>query len=325
MKFLDKEKSLLYLLGILFIALMFNLGVFSWEGKIGLSEIINIALALLTYFAVRLSSKATESAKISAEASKESIKSIETQTNLMKIDVTNTHEPLLIPISREYLLPAISFNQTYLDLENLDFEIEIVNVSQGNAYMISSWLEIDIEDLIKIYDKKTSPGSYGEFFEHSYELNFTSKEQKSNYIETTIYPDDESYERKEDDVIKDHVANFFDRNEPIIKSGQTLKVDTPQYILRVLLDLIYRALYQDINHYIENKIIKLNIKFKTREQLENEDVTVRIYQLKVSRVVYVIGSLKLRNKPKPIQSSLKVVLSYKFLNEIQYTEHESFY
>ena len=173
---------------------------FEWDSKLGLSDLISGAAAFLTFAAVWYSAKASNSAKLSAEISRESTEIAKEstlytkkQTELMERDLINTHLPKLIPIPKEVSIPFSKINAS-LNSDRIGitptFDIDLTNVFQGNAYMVSAWLQIDYEQLYKSYDMLDSPKAYNENHGEKYRFRVFINEPIENSIFNTLRIED---------------------------------------------------------------------------------------------------------------------------------------
>lgn len=267
------------ILSVVFFMFLLFTETLKWKEEFGPSEIVNIILAGLTVYAVRLSGKATDSAKISAQASKISVDFIRDQTKIMEQDLENNHYPLLIPIPSKMKMPIISQNIKSLSVESTKFSWSVVNVSHGDAYMVSTWLETDIEILRNNYKCKSSSKYYNLYHDHSYKLIYKEKDKNLRIIETEILKD--SGEKSSiKTVITDNRGSSV---TAIQKRSDSINVDVPFYIARILVDVIYRNSFLN-NVQNTNPEINLFIKYKTRDQLKTEDYAVEKYKMSITNI-----------------------------------------
>lgn len=255
-----------------------------WDSKFGISDIIGTIAAVLTLVAVFISNLATRSAKKSAEIAKESSEYTKKQTFLMEEDLKNTHLPKLIPVPLNFVLPKQKIHSSAFldDISKKEiYEINITNVFQGNAYMVSSWLEIDINTL-KTYDRFSSTEAYNSLHNEKYEFRIHMNPKVDKSIFNILLKDCEG-------VITEVLeSSIFQVNYPkisILTQNSTFPIFIPNHIEKIILDDLYRLNEnpRQKNRAI-NQMIKLCIKYKSGPQLETDDYTLRIYKFSISNL-----------------------------------------
>lgn len=280
---ISKEKLLLLFIGGFLTISLFKADVLTWKGEFGLSEVLNVILASLTVYAVKLSSKATESAKEAALYSK-------SQTLIMEKEFHNSHSPKLLPIPSEASLSIVKmrtdFEHVNIYSQTTDVNIQITNVYQGNAYMTSAWLEIEKEDLVEFYSCKSSSTFYKEKSGQTYQIksHFPNNSNKKELHISTIEknPRFNKYE--------EHTSTLLIRNEirnqaAILRYNEHIVAQVPIYTLPIFLDILYRA-WQDHSFLDKrnSKIIKLKVKCQTGDQIDSDNYTLQTYSLVFSNL-----------------------------------------
>lgn len=267
---------------------------FEWDPKLGLSDMISGAAAILTFAAVWYSAKASNSAKISAEiaresaeVAKESTLYTKKQTELMEKDLINTHLPKLIPIPKEVTIPFskinVSSNSDRIGITPT-FDIDVTNVFQGNAYMVSAWLQIDFEGLYKSYNKLDSPNAYNEHHHEKYQFRVYINEPIERSVLNTLRIEGNYITEVSESSIRQAGYPI----SSILKQDEKHKIFIPDYVAKIILDSLYKSidLSSSRKNYIGiNELGKLFIKYKTGNQLEtSDDYTLRIYKLSISNI-----------------------------------------
>ena len=258
---------------------------FAWDSNFGWSDIISVTAAVLTLIAVGISAHASLSAKRSAEISQEANEYIKKQTEYMEKDLLNSHSPKLLPIPLKANFPVskIDYDFTQEDMFHKPdkLNISIINVSQGNAYMVSSWLEVDSETLNRYFNNLNSTPFY--YNRHVSEYLFSSEidddsEELNNYkLNVQIY---ENEEDEPIDVIEGSLEKRYIDTFPIIKQNEESSVHIPNYIYPIILDSLYRK-YDEVDFLFDTneKIINLIIQYKTGSQLESNEYMIRKYAI----------------------------------------------
>lgn len=234
---------------------------------------------------------AAQAAENAAQASKEANIYAKKQTELLEKDLLNTHSPKLIPIASQHEFNLVTMDQD-LDLMSIyshdeksaeGLFIEITNVSKGNAYMVSSRLEIDASELFNVYDFKCSPKSYNEKHSHLYQFRVSIPNQTTDSkLTAQIIEGDEVTREKTTIDLKTY------KRTPIVRENDSINVSVPKYILQILIDTLYRGI-SDKNYLngIESKLIHLIIEYKTGSQLETNDFTTKKYALSITDLDFV--------------------------------------
>lgn len=268
---------------------------FEWDSKLGLSDLISGAAAFLTFAAVWYSAKASNSAKLSAEISRESTEIAKEstlytkkQTELMERDLINTHLPKLIPIPKEVSIPFSKIN-TSLNSDRIGitptFDIDLTNVFQGNAYMVSAWLQIDYEQLYKSYDMLDSPKAYNENHGEKYRFRVFINEPIENSIFNTLRIED----NHTTEVYESSIRRVGYPVSSILKQNEKHQVYIPDYVAKVVLDSLYTSidLISSRKDCIgANELVYLFIRYKTGNQLEtSNDYTLRTYKLSIENIL----------------------------------------
>lgn len=257
---------------------------------------ITVFISIANYRAAKKSAEAAEisaeSGNRSAEAAEKSahlsdvaVKLSKEQTEYMKNDVLNKYLPKLLPSTQNLyysLTDIISIDSYLTDFKN-PTSIHITNVTQGNAYMVSSWLEISQEDLLEYFYKEKSPDYYNTKATHSYNLIFQSNENPSeNKLITEILEDNFS--------TNSITTPTFSKNDcikSIIRPEESCDVFFPNYVKQVIAHTLYSAYEnKDYLHKPQNAIIKLVIQYKTGSQLDSDNFMTRKYLLSFSSIKY---------------------------------------
>ena len=267
---------------------------FEWNPKLGLSDIISGAAAFLTFAAVWYSAKASNNAKISAEISRESTEIAKEstlytkkQTELMEKDLINTHLPKLIPIPKEVSIPFSKINAS-LNSDRIGitptFDIELTNVFQGNAYMVSAWLQIDYEKLYESYNKLDSPKAYNENHGEKYQFRVYINEPIEKSIFNTLRIEDNYIT----EVWESSIRQAGYPVSSILKQDEKHQIFIPDYIAKIILDSLYNSidLISSRKDCIGiNELGQLFIRYKTGSQLEtSDDYTLRTYKLYITNI-----------------------------------------
>lgn len=259
---------------------------FEWDPKFGAADVISGIAAVLTLVAVIFSAIASNSAKESARIARESTQHTKKQTELMERDLINTHLPKIIPIPQNINIP-VSKIHTSLSSNNIGvttkFEIDVTNVTQGNAYMLSAWLEISNENLQEHVNDSYSPKSYNDLHHEGYKFRVYINDPYESIFTTLIM---EEYYTTE--VWQSPVRQAGYPISSILKQDEKHKIFIPDYVAKIILDSLYKSIdlpsstKDSINI---NKFCKLFIKYKTGNQLEtSDDYTLRIYKLSITNM-----------------------------------------
>lgn len=230
---------------------------------------------------------AAVAAENSAQASQEANIYAKKQTELLEHDILHTHSPKLIPIASEHEFKGVTLDH---DLEGMTVHhthlnsaegllIEITNVSKGNAYMVSSRLEIDLNELFNNYDFKQSPNPYNEVHIHRYQLRVNKPHQT---LSAQILEGDEVTRERTTTLPKNY------KKTPIVRENESISVSVPKYILQILIDTLYRGINN--NDYFKSnefKSINLIIEYKTGSQMETSKYTIKKYALTISDLHYI--------------------------------------
>ncbi|MCC9624753.1 hypothetical protein LPB41_23975 [Thalassospira sp. MA62] len=254
------------------------------SSKLDVSDIINLILTFITLLAVFYTSVAALSAKNSAD--------------LLKLEYDNKHMPKLMPIIANFKIPRSKINQNLLDKSYLsqdysNLNLELINVFQGNAYMVSTWLEISPKDILLLQKEKT-PMSYIESFKEEYQFN---KSHTPFLFKLTS--NNKNYEYF---VFK---SNQLSQIKPVVKTQETIKINFPSYVSTVLLHSIYKQI-DDFNSRSlpsENSI-KLQIEYKTSNELDTEQTIRRTYSVLLNTLIAF-----------PEDDEINFDINYKFLSE----------
>jgi len=261
-----------------------------FDPKYGVADIISSIIALLTLLTVGFSLIATISATRSAKFARESAKIAKESTNytkkqtlLMEEDSEKNHLPKLIPISENFLIPKLVIQSTS-NLSNSTYdnllELNITNVFQGNAYMVSAWLEFNSSSLEK-YDKLTSSEHYNGTHNEKYEFRIYNTHIMEKSVFNTLI-------KNQNDTIHEVLeSSTFQINYPrisVLSQSGKYSIFIPDYISKIILHDLYRF-EENIskNHQFYDKHMKLYIQYKTGSQLENQDYILRTYSLSLSK------------------------------------------
>lgn len=304
---------------------MFNIVFtwFDWDPKLGLSDMIGGAAAILTFAAVWYSAKASHSAKISAEiaresaeVAKESTLYTKKQTDLMEKDLINTHLPKLIPIPREITISFSKIN-TSSNSNRLGitptFDIDVTNVFQGNAYMVSAWLQIDIEKLFNSYNNLDSPQSYNRYHDEKYQF----KVYINKFIEKSIFNTLRIKENQITEVWESSIPQAGYPISSIVKQDEKHKIFIPDYVAKIILDSLYKSIDLPSSRKDSigiNEFGNLFIRYKTGNQLETTDYTIRAYKLSISNIF--VTELTTNDYGDIDESKFIFSIDFIFLNEV---------
>lgn len=268
-----------------------------WKKDIGIADLINVFLALLTLIAVYFS-------KVAAESSKDSVL-------LTKQTVEYTHNPKLIPLNKRISKTASKINHdigSNLPLDhatsNFNSELEIANVFEGNAYMVSAWLSIDDEQFEK-YNGLITPENYAEKFSEEYSISIEyNKEKKPLSLHLHYGPSGNM-------VLESYYIYKGAHDVAILKPDETLKITVPSYIAIILTHLSYSSSIIDQLEWNNRAVgLKLNVKYKTKNNLESDLYLMRTYSVTVPFTRYDKST-----------SSLEFYIQYTFIDEYPYNEN----
>lgn len=264
---------------------------------------ITIWISFATYRAAKKSAAAAEmsakagsrsalAAEQSAQLSNTAVDLTKEQTEYMKNDALNKYMPKLLPSTQKLYISSRILNSpgdTEHKINDPNHNIQITNVTQGNAYMVSSWLEISQEDLLENFYNEHSPKNYNEMNRYSYNLIFKSNEDPTRSKLITDY-----YDRSFNfSSIPNPAFAKNDQIESIVKSGEKCEVYIPEYVTQVIMHILYSALGN--KNYLQHQkesLIKLVIQYKTGHQLDSDNFMTRKYLLSFSDVKCSINNLK---------------------------------
>lgn len=127
--------------------LLIKFDFLKWNAEFKLADFVGIIAALLTLWAIYISSKAAKSAQVSAEIARDAAFHTEQQTILLKEQFTLSISPKLIPslikIDKDHFSITDFGDSKFLG----DLVVTIKNVGKGNAYYIQSWIELENKDV----------------------------------------------------------------------------------------------------------------------------------------------------------------------------------
>lgn len=281
---------------------------------------ITVFISIANYRAAKKSAEAAEqsatsgsrsakAAEQSAEISNLAIELTKEQTEYMKNDAINKYMPKFLPSTQNIYISSKIIKapgDISTEIDKLNHDIYITNVTQGNAYMVSSWLEISQEDLLENFYKEKSPEFYNRMHKYPYDLIFQSNNDSTKSQLISNY--------------YDGMLNFMSILKPtidinnqissIIKPEDRHRVYVPSYVRQVIMHILYSACENKNYVQQQNKsIIKLVINYKTGNQLDSDNYMTREYSLSFSDVDYT---------ENPLLENLvfKASLTFKFLQDI---------
>ncbi|WP_031421424.1 hypothetical protein [Exiguobacterium sp. NG55] len=246
-----------------------------WDPKLGLSDIISLIAAILTLIAISISSNAARSAQKSAEIAKESTLYMKKQVELMEIDMTNTHSPKLLPIPTRVNVelsvresedpPTVDWDFTSY------FSLNLSNVFQGNAYLVSAWLEISQQYIEDNYNHKSSSAKFFNQTNTTYKIiTFFSEYSDDSNFYISFYSDQHKVIAEHDFPIRKQSYS----QTPIVKQDEHVAIQIPSYLKPILIDMLYQFWEDETLLKGElSKIVDLKIKYKTSTQLETNTYT----------------------------------------------------
>lgn len=282
---------------------------------------ITVFISIANYRAAKKSAVAAEvsaasgsrsalAAEQSAQLSNTAVELTKEQTEYMKNDVLNKYMPKLLPSTQRLYISANFLNSVGDFSKKIDkssYNIFITNVTQGNAYMVSSWLEISQDDLLSNFYRERSSQFYKELNKFTYDLMFKSNEDPTRSTLVSEYLDNNLnfHSINNTTFVKDTSI------ESIIKPEERYTVHVPEYIKQATMHILYSA-YENKSYLKQqqNSIIKLVIQYKTGNQLDSDSFMTRKYLLSFSDV-------EITTLPDAFIGDIifKVSINFKFLED----------
>lgn len=272
---------------------------------------------------VFIAEKSAEAGLRSAVAAEESFKSsleanafAKKQTEILETELYNTYLPKLLPIHSTVKIPKSEIhNAFYHQLfwpDPSQFELEVANVSNGNAYMVSSWLEIQDDKLIDFHEE-ASPSIYNHTYDSSYNFVIDKNDQDTQLrmaVEFTI---------RGEIFVTGGKMNFSPPRIPVLKLNETMKIFLPNYIVAIITHAVYKS-WIDEPEYLHERIdslIILKIKYKNGPQLESDDYTLRSYTLSLNDLQPVTTRTvdDLSDKVTREVTGFKISIDFNFVEE----------
>lgn len=287
-----------------------------WDPNFGLSDMISILATFLTLVAIFISSKAATSAKESAEIAKQSTEYIKKQTELMEEDLIHTHLPKLLPIPIEASIPLVEikedFTKTNLYGESNALRIEIINVSQSNTYMVSAWLEIELDDMQKYIHLSRSSDYYNSLHKNGYEFEVYADNEPKVLITKNIV------NNRTQGIAVNNIHFKKIHSENILRGNETKKVVIPNYVYRILMHILYNDCEPgDCGDDTYKNLIKLVVKYKLGSQLDSNEFMHRKYALSIVKHKYfIIDYSKNTKKSKDKIDEFKFSVEFNYIEDI---------
>lgn len=264
---------------------------------------------------------AAQAAENSAKASHEANIYSKKQTELLEQDLLITHSPKLIPLHGNIETNLFSMHEASNSAFSKTIDLNVTNVFQGNAYVVSAWLEISAENVTE-FSGKVSNAFYKETMKETYTFNvINDKKLNQKYLEVNIY---NSYELNTG-FFQIPIETLQDLQASILKEHETIKVLIPPYIYPIFLHILLDN-WND-TYKIKKEIdlpIKLYIKFKSASQLEQNLSSLRVYNLTISHINPILN--RKRESKDDFNESInfcgfKFFINYIFLKEIKNDDH----
>lgn len=263
-------------------------------------------------------------AEKSSDSSQEANKYAKEQTEMFERELTNNHLPKLIPISKEGSINLQShenldydFPTLYTNNKNTSdlFNIRVKNVFGGNAYVVSSWLEIALDDLINFYHEVESPDEYNANYRHTYEFQIPHGEE---YVDDNLYTFI-SIDQQDVDMFELPLRQHYIENHMLIKKEEELEVFIPDYVTQIVVDNLFRLWGNPSDHDEPRyKIINLIIKYKTGFQLDSNEYRLRKYTMRLNDI-FVFGE-NFGSSKKDGDIEFFFNLNFEYISDVKITQ-----
>lgn len=273
-------------LGIL---MYFN--ILKWNSEFKVADLVGILAAILTLWAIYISSQAAKSAQISAEIARDATFHTEQQTILLKEQYERSISPKLIP-------SLIRINRNYLSITDFkdsilgdDLSVSIKNVGKGNAYYIHSWIEL--EEIERFLDSNLKINySNGLIGGIEYSITFMNG---SVYENPRIFV--KQIRRYGDDQSRVSNKTFYIEHltlpHPSLNENESMDFSIPDYVQVLFGDIIFNGPHiKNLPKEIEDLSYKftLYIKYQTDLQLGTNTHSVSKFNLILNNIKSTSGS-----------------------------------
>ena len=254
-----------------------------WNGEIGMADLINISLALITLAAVNYSKQAAESARKSTDLSKQAISFTKTQTNLMERELSATLLPKIVPSNKNIVITQSTLYKNISIEDDTDFNLStlnlnLTNIFKGKAYMVSAWLNIDT-DAISILSSYPPPDFLKDEHGRTYQINLHLDENTNIPVAIAVEFNDSN---------EKYLYPYTDPNTPygnvkeVLKEEESIEISVPPYVSRLITHYIFLKLYYGLP--LHDDAISLNINYKTFEQIDTEEHYQRKFSFRILSV-----------------------------------------
>lgn len=272
------------------IGILMYLNILKWNSEFKVADLVGIIAAILTLWAIYISSQAAKSAQISAEIARDATSHTEQQTLLLKEQFERSINPKLIPslikINRNFL-SITEFGDSIFDD---DTSVMIKNVGKGNAYYISSWIELnDVDRYLDLNLKTSYMGMMGAF---KYDLEFI-KANKYEESKISIRQFRENSEGLKRTTNKSFYINHPTIPHPSLNESESIDFPIPKYVLALFGNIICNGPYiKGIPEDNGKRIYKftLYIRYQTDTQLQTSSYSISKFDLVLNRINITNGS-----------------------------------
>ncbi|MCC9624754.1 hypothetical protein LPB41_23980 [Thalassospira sp. MA62] len=268
-----KLQNILLSFGILvstiFIAL-FATNTLKWKTELGLPDVVNILVAILTFGAVYISYRASKSAERSASFSEE-------QTILLAKQFEYELSPALVPFGNEYTKESNfilnhhfhpKLKEHYSKYGTMTFSLK--NVGKGAAYYLCTWIEVNNID-----------------FCYENDVTYTNKDNENTPFSSysITYNSDGAKKISISEFTTMRQANYSLTNDPqyheIIESGQTLEILVPTLVQTLIFDSISR----DFGVDKPKPTFTFYCIYKNIKQIETDELSKITYNFSLSEII----------------------------------------
>lgn len=244
----------------------------------GYPEWIDTILAILTLFTLVFSIFTSLSAAKSAKAAV-------SQVRVMKEDSEFKLTSNLVPIDSYYKKESLLLNETMDALDNLDLEvgditIKSINAGQGNAFYISSWVEIDNSYFEHEQIIQESPSYFEDSTGHVYKLlgHSLNDDGANKYIRFNS----KDWRLAEDSKIYDYPIVSKINLTMLAQQKDSIETIFPAYVQILLLNYVYH-LVDERETPADSFVPRMTLvfRYKSEKQLKTSGETTRKYEIKV--------------------------------------------
>lgn len=263
-----------------------------WNAEFKLADFVGIIVALLTLWAIYISSKAAKSAQVSAEIARDAAFHTEQQTILLKEQYERSISPKLIPstiqINRDFLSITDFGDSSFGD----NISVSVKNVGKGNAYYIHTWIELDEVNRFLDGNITSGFGDDGALGTFHYSLKF-------QYGNDYYYPMIFVRQLKKYDDVRRQITNktfYIEYNtipHPSLNENESMDFSIPEYVKVLFGDIIFNGpRLKNLPKKSEDLSYKftLYIKYQTDLQLGTKTQSVSKFALILNNIKYETGS-----------------------------------